>query len=74
MTFIIGKKIEMTQHFCEDGRVIPVTLVQIEPNIVTRVQKNEEQENMVSRGIRDRLASSCCTASRLASRRVENVL
>ncbi|OGL93238.1 50S ribosomal protein L3, partial [Candidatus Uhrbacteria bacterium RIFOXYA2_FULL_40_9] len=47
MTFIIGKKIEMTQHFCEDGRVIPVTLVQIEPNIVTRVQKNEEQGDVI---------------------------
>ena len=46
MTFIIGKKLEMTQHFNEDGKVIPVTLVYVEPNIVTHVQKNEVRDSV----------------------------
>ncbi|HET7615501.1 MAG TPA: 50S ribosomal protein L3 [Bacillales bacterium] len=31
---ILGKKIGMTQIFSEDGRVIPVTVVEAEPNVV----------------------------------------
>jgi large subunit ribosomal protein L3 len=37
MPFIIGRKIEMSQVFKEDGAVVPVTLVRVEPNVVTRV-------------------------------------
>lgn len=31
----------MTQHFAKDGTVIPVTLVQCEPNVVTQVREKE---------------------------------
>lgn len=43
MPFIIGRKIEMTQIFQEDGRVVPVTLVKVEPNVVTQVRHYEPQ-------------------------------
>ena len=38
MKAIIGKKIGMTQLFREDGTVVPVTLVQAMPNVVTQVK------------------------------------
>ncbi len=38
MKFIIGEKIEMTQKFMEDGRVIPVTKIKATPCIVTQVK------------------------------------
>lgn len=41
MSFIIGRKIEMTQQFKEDGTVVPVTLIYAEPNIVTQVRQQE---------------------------------
>lgn len=41
MSFIIGRKIEMTQQFKEDGTVIPVTLILAEPNTVTQVRDIE---------------------------------
>ncbi|MBI4256786.1 50S ribosomal protein L3 [Candidatus Uhrbacteria bacterium] len=41
MSFIIGRKIEMTQQFKEDGTVVPVTLIKAEPNTVTQVRDTE---------------------------------
>ncbi len=38
MSFIIGRKIEMTQKFKDDGTVVPVTLIRAEPNVVTQVK------------------------------------
>ncbi|MBU0597570.1 50S ribosomal protein L3 [Patescibacteria group bacterium] len=43
MKFIIGKKIEMTQRFSDDGQAIPVTAIQAGPCTVTQV-KTEEKE------------------------------
>ncbi|PJA45268.1 50S ribosomal protein L3 [Candidatus Uhrbacteria bacterium CG_4_9_14_3_um_filter_50_9] len=42
MAFIIGRKIEMTQLFKDDGTVVPVTLVKAEPNVVTQVRTEEK--------------------------------
>jgi len=42
MPFIIGRKLEMTQEFKQDGTVIPVTLVQAEPNIVTQIRTQDK--------------------------------
>ena len=47
MKFIIGRKLEMTQHFRDDGMVIPVTLVKAEPCVVTQV-KNTEKDGYVA--------------------------
>lgn len=41
MKFILGKKLEMSQVFREDGTVVPVTLVQAGPCIVTQVRTSE---------------------------------
>ena len=38
---IYGKKIGMTQIFSEDDRVIPVTVIQAEPNVVCQVKTTE---------------------------------
>lgn len=39
---IIGKKVGMTQVFNEDGIVVPVTVVQAGPCVVTEVRKKEK--------------------------------
>lgn len=38
MKFILGKKIQMTQIFQEDGEVVPVTLVKAGPCFVTQIK------------------------------------
>ena len=38
---ILGKKVGMTQIFAEDGRVIPVTVIQAGPCVVTQVKTAE---------------------------------
>lgn len=38
MKFILGKKIQMTQIFQPDGRMVPVTLVQAGPCFVTQIK------------------------------------
>lgn len=43
MKFILGKKIEMTQRFKEDGIVAPVTVVQAGPCIITQIKKSEKE-------------------------------
>ncbi len=43
MKFILGRKIEMSQVYRPDGTVIPVTLVQAGPCVVTQV-KNQERD------------------------------
>ncbi len=35
---IYGKKLGMTQQFAEDGTVVPVTVIQAEPNVITQVK------------------------------------
>jgi len=55
MKFIIGRKLEMTQHFRDDGMVVPVTLVKAEPCMVTQV-KNAEKDGYVAVQIGSELA------------------
>ncbi len=42
MKFIIGRKVKMTSLHRPDGRVVPATLVKVEPNIVTQLRTNEK--------------------------------
>jgi large subunit ribosomal protein L3 len=42
MSFIIGRKLEMTQQFSESGRVVPVTLIHADPNTVTQLRDAEK--------------------------------
>ena len=41
MKGILGKKIGMTQVFTKEGKLIPVTVVEVEPNIVTQIKIKE---------------------------------
>lgn len=41
MPFILGRKLDMSQHFKEDGTVVPVTIVEADPNVVTQVRTAE---------------------------------
>ena len=41
MKGILGRKIGMTEKFTKDGKVIPVTVIEVEPNVVTQVKTVE---------------------------------
>ena len=38
---ILGRKIGMTEKFTKDGKVIPVTVVEVEPNVITQIKTVE---------------------------------
>ena len=38
MKGILGRKIGMTEKFTKDGKVIPVTVVEVEPNVITQIK------------------------------------
>ena len=38
---ILGRKLGMTQVFSKDGKLIPVTVVEVEPNVITQVKTVE---------------------------------
>ena len=42
MKGILGRKVGMTQVFTTDGKLIPVTVVQVEPNVVTQIKTTEK--------------------------------
>ncbi len=42
MKGILGKKIGMTQVFTEEGKLIPVTVVEVEPNVVSQIKTVEK--------------------------------
>ena len=42
MKGILGKKIGMTQVFTKSGKLIPVTVVEVEPNVVTQIKTLEK--------------------------------
>lgn len=42
MKFLLGTKIGMSQLFKEDGTVVPVTVVQVEPNVVVQVKTKDK--------------------------------
>lgn len=38
---ILGTKVGMTQYFTDNGELIPVTVIQAEPNVVLQIKTNE---------------------------------
>ena len=38
MKGILGKKVGMTQVFTKNGKLIPVTVIEVEPNVVTQIK------------------------------------
>lgn len=55
MKGILGKKVGMTQVFATNGELIPVTVIEITPNVVTQL-KTEETDgyNAVQLGVEDK--------------------
>ena len=54
MKTILGKKIGMTQIFAESGEVIPVTVIQAGPEVVTQIKTVEtDGYNAVQVGFED---------------------
>lgn len=41
MKGILGRKIGMTQVFSKDGKLVPVTVIEVQPNVVTQVKTIE---------------------------------
>ncbi len=41
MKGILGRKGDMTQVFTESGKLIPVTIIEVEPNVVTQIKTKE---------------------------------
>ena len=41
MKGILGRKVGMTEVFTKDGKAIPVTVIEVEPNVVTQVKTTE---------------------------------
>ena len=44
MKGILGKKVGMTQVFTTEGKLIPVTVVSVEPNVVTQIKTTGKEE------------------------------
>lgn len=38
---ILGKKVGMTQVFTENGELVPVTVVDVTPNVITQIKNND---------------------------------
>ncbi len=43
MKGILGRKIGMTQVFTNSGKLIPVTVISVEPNVVTQIKTKENE-------------------------------
>ena len=43
MKGILGRKIGMTSVFAKDGKLIPVTVVEVEPYIVSKINTKEKE-------------------------------
>ena len=42
MKGILGRKVGMTEVFSTDGKLIPVTVISVEPNVVTQIKTTEK--------------------------------
>ena len=55
MKGILGRKIGMTEKFTTDGKVIPVTVIEVEPNVITQIKTVENDGyNAIQLGIVDK--------------------
>ncbi len=43
--FIVGRKLNMTQYFGENGEVIPVTVVKVETSVITQIKSKDTKDN-----------------------------
>lgn len=64
MKGILGRKIGMTQVFTKEGKLIPVTVVEVEPNVVTQVKTTEtDGYNAIQLGVFDKKEKNATKAS-----------
>ncbi len=64
MKGILGRKVGMTQVFTKEGKLIPVTVVEIEPNVVTQVKTVEtDGYNAIQLGVFDKKEKNASKAS-----------
>ena len=72
MKGILGKKLGMTQIFTEEGIVVPVTVVEAGPNVVTQV-KTVEKEKSLNKPQKGHLAAANVLKKHLKEFRVDAV-
>ena len=73
MIFILGRKLEMTQIFDEKGNIMPVTLIEAGPCLVTQV-KTKEPQSVASgelRGKRDGYEAIQCGFEKLKDKKIK---
>ena len=84
---VIGKKVGMTQIFDETGKVIPVTVIEAEPNVIAQIKTVESdgynaiqlgyedaKESKVNKPVKGHFAKASITPKKhLREFRVENV-
>ena len=64
MKGILGRKVGMTEVFTKDGKVIPVTVIEVEPNVVTQVKTTENDGyNAIQLGVCDKKEKNATKAS-----------
>ncbi|MBE6159268.1 MAG: 50S ribosomal protein L3 [Firmicutes bacterium] len=64
MKGILGRKVGMTEVFTKDGKVIPVTVIEVEPNTVTQVKTVEtDGYNAIQLGVCDKKEKNATKAS-----------
>ena len=64
MKGILGRKVGMTQVFTKDGKLVPVTVVSVEPNVVTQVKTTEtDGYNAIQLATVDKKAKNATKAS-----------
>ena len=64
MKGILGRKLGMTETFTKEGKVIPVTIVEVEPNTVTQVKtKENDGYSAIQLGVFDKKEKNATKAS-----------
>ncbi len=64
MKGILGRKVGMTEVFTKEGKVIPVTVIEVEPNVVTQVKSVEtDGYNAIQLGVCDKKEKNATKAS-----------
>lgn len=63
MKGILGRKVGMTEKFTKDGKIIPVTVVAVEPNVIMQVKTvNTDGYNAIQLGFTDKKEKSATKA------------
>ena len=64
MKGILGRKVGMTEVFTKEGKVIPVTVIEVQPNVVTQVKTSEtDGYNAIQLGVCDKKEKNATKAS-----------